>query len=157
MKFKCSLFAVENIDLSRRFYEEILEQKVKYDFGENVTFHGDFAIQETKHYSNMIKIDRNEIIRKSNSCELYFETEDLDEAYIRLKESDFNIEFIHNIIEHPWGQRVIRFYDPNSIIIEVGESMESVVRRMNSQGYTLEEIVEKSQHPLEFVKNAIGI
>jgi hypothetical protein len=35
--------------------------------------------------------------------------------------------------------------------------MESVVRRMNSQGYTLEEIVEKSQHPLEFVKNAIGI
>jgi catechol 2,3-dioxygenase-like lactoylglutathione lyase family enzyme len=157
VKFKCSLFAVEDIDLSRRFYEEILEQKVKYDFGENVTFYGDFAIQESNHYSNMIKIDRNEIIRKSNSCELYFETEDLDEAYIRLKESDFNIEFIHNIIEHPWGQRVIRFYDPNSIIIEVGESMESVVRRMNSQGYTLEEIVEKSQHPLEFVKNAIGI
>lgn len=48
MKFKCALYVVNDIQQSRAFYENLLDQKVKYDFGENVTFEGDFSIQEKK-------------------------------------------------------------------------------------------------------------
>ncbi len=32
-------------------------------------------------------------------------------------------------MEHSWGQRVIRFYDLDGHLIEVGESMAMVIRR----------------------------
>lgn len=38
MKFKCPLIVIKNIDVARSFYENILDQKVKCDFGENVVF-----------------------------------------------------------------------------------------------------------------------
>lgn len=44
MKFICSLITVSDIKRSRNFYENLLNQKVKYDLGENITFNGDFAI-----------------------------------------------------------------------------------------------------------------
>jgi catechol 2,3-dioxygenase-like lactoylglutathione lyase family enzyme len=51
MKYICPLIVVKDIAESRHFYENILGQKVKYDFGENVTFEGDFSI----HWENIIK------------------------------------------------------------------------------------------------------
>lgn len=44
MKYVCPLITVSDMKVARDFYENILDQKVKYDFGESVTFHGDFAI-----------------------------------------------------------------------------------------------------------------
>ena len=45
-----------------------------------------------------------------------------------------------NNIEHSWGQRVIRFYDLDGHMIEVGEAMPMVIRRFLSAGLTMEEI-----------------
>ena len=39
-----------------------------------------------------------------------------------------------------WGQRVIRFYDPDQHLIEVGESMKSVAEKYITAGMTLDEI-----------------
>ena len=50
------------------------------------------------------------------------------------------------------GQRVIRFYDPDMHIIEVGESMLTVVKRFISQGLSIEETAERTQHPIEFIR-----
>ena len=36
------------------------------------------------------------------------------------------IEYVHPVKEHGWGQRVVRFYDPDKHIIEVGENMKVV-------------------------------
>ena len=58
----------------------------------------------------------------------------------------------HGIMEQPWGQRVMRFYDPDDYIIEVGEPLDAVVKRMAQQGLTEEEIAERSSIPLEFVQ-----
>ena len=58
MKFICSLITVEDIKRSREFYEKLLKQKVKYDFGQNVTFHGDFAIHLQSHYQKLINIKK---------------------------------------------------------------------------------------------------
>ncbi len=53
MKYICPLIVVESIKKSRFLYEEILEQAVKTDFGENVTFIGDFAIHEKAHFKKL--------------------------------------------------------------------------------------------------------
>ena len=54
--------------------------------------------------------------------------------------------------EYPWGQRVLRFYDPDGHIIELGEAMSTVVLRFLDQGMSEEEVCVRSQHPMEFIR-----
>lgn len=79
----------------------------------------------------------SDIKKEANNFELYFETDEIEGIFNRLKNE--GIEFIHDIREQPWGQRVMRLYDPDYHIIEIGESMEAVVLRyhhmdMNAEG-----------------------
>lgn len=153
MKLKCALYVVKDIKRSRKFYEEVLGQKVKYDFGENVTYEGDFSIQEHNSFAKMTTIDEEKIISKTNNAEIYFETSDLD-LYVEKLEGA-GVEFIHKIIEHSWGQRVIRFYDLDMHIVEIGECMELVILRFLDNGYTIEETVKLSQHSESFIRECI--
>jgi hypothetical protein len=57
--------------------------------------------------------------------------------------------------EQPWRQRVVRFYDPDRHIIEVGESMEHLCYRLYTEGKTIAEIEKITMMPREFVKLAI--
>ena len=152
MKYICSLFVVEDIEVSRDFYKNVLNQIIKYDFGENITFEGDFAIHEASHFANLITIETNEIKKQTNNSELYFEEENIEEFVKKLESSRYEISYLHKLLEQPWGQRVIRFYDPDMHIIEVGESMISVVRRFIDSGLSIEETSNATQHPIEFVK-----
>ena len=34
-----------------------------------------------------------------------------------------HIEYVNRLMEHSWGQKVIRFYDPDGNLIEVGTPM----------------------------------
>ena len=68
MKYICPLITVADIKKSLDFYEKVLEQKVKYDFGENVTFEGDFAIHLKTHFKGLI--DDKEIKTECNNFEL---------------------------------------------------------------------------------------
>lgn len=151
MKFVCPLIVVNNMEVSRNFYEKVLNQKVQYDFGENVSFEGGFAIHLKSHFSNLISINKNDIIQKSNNSELYFEEEDLDTFLQKLKAID-SIEYVHRLKEQPWGQRVIRFYDPDMHIVEVGEPMESVVKRLLNEGSSVEDTSKRTLMPEEFVR-----
>jgi len=156
MKYICPLIVVSDIQKSRNFYENILDQKVKFDFGENVTFEGDFAIHLDKHYLSLINSETAHVIaKKSNNFELYFENNKIDEIFSKLQEE--NVVFVHKLMAQPWGQRVIRFYDPDMHIIEVGESMEAVILRFHKEGYPVHEIAEKSSMPIEFVKKVLQI
>ena len=136
MKFMCPLVVVKDINRSRDFYENVLGQTLKYDFGENITFVGDFALHQEDHFKSLINQAR--LIKKSNSFELYFEDDRLEDLLVRLKE--LNIEFLHGIIEQPWKQQVFRFYDYDKNLIEVGERMEHVAYRVYQQDYSIEEI-----------------
>ncbi|HUW63372.1 MAG TPA: VOC family protein [Spirochaetia bacterium] len=151
MKFVCSLIVVEDIKQSRNFYENILGQKVKYDFGEDIVFEGDFTIHLESHLKRLLGI---EVTKQSNNFELYFETDRLEEAFLKLKNE--KVTFIHEILEQPWGQRVMRFYDLDFHMIEIGETMESVVARLYKMGLTIEEICKKSSMPVDFVEKTVN-
>lgn len=136
MKYICPLITVSDIEKSRHFYENILGQKIKYDFGENITFQGDFAIHLKSHFKELI--DNKEINQGGNNFELYFEYDDVEKLVKSLK--DNNVVFVHELREQPWKQKVVRFYDPDNNIIEVGESMEYLVIRLQKEGLSREQI-----------------
>jgi catechol 2,3-dioxygenase-like lactoylglutathione lyase family enzyme len=153
MKFKMPLIAVSDMAVSRKFYEDVMNQKVVLDFGENITFEGDFSLQTKSSWSRFIQRDEKDILSKPDNFELYFEERAFDEFAERLK--SLEVEYLHGVVEYPWGQRAVRFYDPDLHIIEVGESMEAVIRRFIGQGLSVEETSVRTQHPAEYIKRVL--
>ncbi len=153
MKFQLPLIAVSDLKTSRAFYENVLSQKATMDLGTNLSFeNGAFALQED--YAGLAGTSVC-IGTKANDHELYFEEEDFD-GFVNHLETFPDIEYVHKAKEYPWGQRVVRFFDPDCHIIEVGESMRSVFRRFYKEGMSAEQVAERTMHPLEYVKQFVG-
>ena len=153
MKYISSLIVVNDIAISRNFYEKLLGQKVKCDFGGNVTFEGEFSIHRESHFQGLLS-EGYQILKKANDFELYFETEELDSIIQKLKAN--GVEFIHETKEQPWGQRAARLYDPDYHIVEIGEPMDSVVLRYHRAGIASEEIQKKTSMPMEIIEQIIS-
>ncbi|WP_459200912.1 VOC family protein [Methanococcus sp. CF] len=149
MKFVCPLLSVKNLEISKKFYEEVLGQKIILDLGWNVSFSGGFAIQ--LNFPEIIGIDKNTVVNKSHNFELYFEEDDFD-SFIKHLESFEGINYVHPPKKHDWQQRVVRIYDPDNHIIEIGESMAVIAKKYLKEGYSVEETAKIIQHPIEFVK-----
>jgi catechol 2,3-dioxygenase-like lactoylglutathione lyase family enzyme len=151
VKYVCPLITVADIVESREFYENVLKQEVEVDHGANIAFKGGFAIHDLEHFQGLtghpIKSEKGS---SKDFMELYFESEEIEKLEEKLK--SLNIEFLHGIVEQPWGQRVMRFYDPDNYVIEVGEPLDAVVKRMAHEGLNEKEIAERSSIPLEFVQ-----
>ena len=85
----------------------------------------------------------------SNSSEVYFEEDNFDKFADKLKKCE--VEYVHPIMEHSWGQRVVRIYDPDKHIIEIGENIKVVCKRFLDNGMTPEQIAERMDVPMKFV------
>ena len=83
-------------------------------------------IRPSKFHSVSLKGEgsNNPVLKKSNSSELYFEDDEIEKTEKIIEDNNF--EFIHKIVEQPWKQRVLRFYDYDFNIIEIGEPLEHV-------------------------------
>lgn len=149
MNFKLALLAVKDVNVSKKFYKELFNQEVVLDLGRNVTFSGGFAIQED--FAWLVDLPVNSVVEKSNNMELYFEVDDFDEFIQKMKDYR-NIEYVHQPKKHEWQQRVVRIYDPDHHIIEIGESMAVIAKRYLAKGYSVEETSKIIQHPIEFLE-----
>ena len=144
MKFKNPMLVVTDIEKSVEFYKKVFGLHVIMDFGANKTLTGGLALQTVETYKDFI--GTNDISFGGNNFEIYFEEDDFDKFADRLKEYD--IEYVHPIIEHSWGQRVVRFYDPDKHIVEVGENMKIVCKRFLDSGMTPEQVAEFMNVPI---------
>lgn len=154
LKFISPLIVVEDMARSRQFYEQLLGQTVKFDFGVDVAFEGDFTIHLKSHFQSLLgDASKYPITAKTHNGELYFDADDIESIYQRLQAAD--VEFIEGIQEQPWGQRAMRLYDPDGHIIEIGEPLEITVRRFYGQGRSIERIAERTGMPREFIEGAI--
>lgn len=148
MNYMSTLLAVKDIAASKRFYHDILGLNVISDFGANVTLTGGISLQTLDTWKEFI--GGKNVFPRNNAVELYFEETDIDAFLKRLR--SFDIEYVHDVKEHGWGQRVVRFYDPDGHIIEVGEAMETVVKRFRDSGMTDGQVAERMDVPLEYVR-----
>ena len=151
MQFKNPLLVVSDMEKSKKFYKDVLGLRVIMDFGANVTLTGGLCLQTKETWQDFINAKDEDIIFGGNNVEIYFEEDDFDAFAGRLKDLK-NIDYVHPVIEHRWGQRVVRFYDPDRHIIEVGENMKTVCRRFLDSGMTEEEVAVRMDVPLIFVQ-----
>ncbi len=120
MKLKNYLIVVKDIERSRRFYEDLFGLEMLVDNDGNMVLSDGLALQEEKYWKEFLGKD---IIPESNSCELYFEDADI-EGFINKLESMYpEVKYVNRLMTHSWGQKVIRFYDPDGNLIEVGTPM----------------------------------
>ena len=147
MKLKNPMLVVTDIDKSVEFYKKVFGLHVIMDFGANKTLTGGLSLQTVETYKEFISA--SEITFGGNNFEIYFEEDNFDKFIDKLKECD--IEYVHHVIEHSWGQRVVRFYDPDKHIIEVGENLKVVCKRFLNSGLTPEQVAERMNVPMKFV------
>ena len=151
MKLKNPMLAVTDMERSVAFYREVLGLRVVMDFGANKTLTGGLCLQTAETYREFIGTD--DISFGGKCFELYFEEDDFDAFAEKLKHCA--IAYVHPVTEHSWGQRVVRFYDPDRHIIEVGENMKAVCRRFLDSGMTPEQAARRMDVPLKFVRGCM--
>ena len=120
MKLKNFLIVVKDIERSRRFYHDLFGLEMVLDNGGNMILTEGLVLQEEKYWKEFLK---KEIIPKNNSCELYFEEDDLEGFVEKLERYYPTVQYVNRLMTHSWGQKVIRFYDPDGNLIEVGTPM----------------------------------
>lgn len=120
MKLKNVLIVVKDIEKSKQFYHDLFGLDVILDNDGNVILTEGLVLQDEKIWRTFLGKD---IISKSNSVELYFEEQDIEAFIEKLEQAYPSIQYVNKLMTHSWGQKVIRFYDPDGNLIEVGTPM----------------------------------
>lgn len=120
MKLKNVLIVVKDIERSRRFYHDLFGLERILDNDGNMILTEGLVLQDEKIWKNFLERD---IKKESNSCELYFEEKDIEGFIERLERYYPEVKYVNHLMTHRWGQKVIRFYDPDGNLIEVGTPM----------------------------------
>ena len=154
MKFKNPMLVVKDMEKSKQFYKQILGLHVILDFGSNITLTGGVCLQTLESWAEFIGKSPQEISFSSYNGELYFEEDKFEEFVKNIKASKI-VELVHDVKEHNWGQRVIRFYDLDHHIIEVGENMKNVCKRFLDSGFTIEQTAKRMDVPIKYVQAMI--
>ena len=138
MRLKNILIVVKDIEKSKQFYHDLFGLNVLLDNEGNVILTEGLVLQEESIWKKFLDKD---IVSPNNSCELYFEERDIETFAEKLSlymvsvanegddtESDAAdvevrddvIKYICPLTEISPGRKVIRFYDPDGNLIEVG-------------------------------------
>lgn len=117
MKLKNILIVVKDIEKSKQFYHDLFGLDVVSDNEGNMILTEGVVLQDKKVWKKFLGKD---IIPKSNSCELYFEEKDIEVFIEKLEKLYPSIQYVNRLMMNSWGQKVIRFYDLDGNLIEVG-------------------------------------
>ena len=117
MKLKNVLIVVKDIERSRQFYHDLFGLDLVLDNDGNMVLTEGLVLQAEGYWTEFLG---REIIPENNACELYFEEADI-EGFIEKLESFYpEVKYVNRLMTHSWEQKVIRFYDPDGHLIEVG-------------------------------------
>ena len=120
MRLKNVLIVVKDIEKSRKFYHDLFGIDLVLDNDGNMILTEGLVLQDEKIWKSFLGRD---ILPQNNACELYFEEQDIDVFVEKLERLYPSIEYVNRLMTHSWGQRVIRFYDLDGNLIEVGTPM----------------------------------
>ena len=117
MKLKNVLIVVKDIEKARQFYHDLFGLELILDTDGNMILTEGLVLQEEKYWREFLG---REIIPENNSSELYFEESDIESFAEKLESYYPEVRYVNRLMTHRWGQKVIRFYDPDGNLIEVG-------------------------------------
>ena len=122
MKLRNILIVVKNIEKSRQFYHDLFGLELILDNDGNMILTEGLVLQDEKIWREFVGRD---VIPENNSCELYFEESDLEGFVEKLERLYPEVRYVNRLMVHSWGQKVVRFYDPDGNLIEVGTPMQA--------------------------------
>lgn len=117
MKLRNVLIVVEDMERSISFYRDLFGLQVILDNDGNVIMTEGLVLQDKKYWK---QFTGKECIPQNNMSELYFEEADIEAFAEKLEAYPEPIVYVNRLMTHSWGQQVIRFYDPDGNLIEVG-------------------------------------
>ncbi len=120
MKLKNVLIVVKDIERARQFYHDLFGLEMILDNNGNMIMTEGLVLQEEKYWKEFLG---KEIKPENNSCELYFEESDIEGFVEKLEKYYPDVKYVNRLMTHSWGQKVIRFYDSDGNLIEVGTPM----------------------------------
>ena len=120
MRLKNILLVVKDIEKSKKFYHDLFGLNTVLDNDGNMILTEGLVLQEEKIWKEFLGKD---IVYRNNACELYFEEKNIEEFIDKLEKLYPTIEYVNKLMEHSWGQKVVRFYDLDGNLIEVGTPM----------------------------------
>ena len=117
MKLKNILIVVKDIEKSRQFYHDLFGLDQVFDNDGNLILTEGLVLQDEKIWKKFLG---REILPENNACELYFEEREIEAFAEKLEKLYPSIRYVNRLMTHSWGQKVIRFYDLDGNLIEVG-------------------------------------
>ena len=120
MKLKNILIVVKDIEKSKKFYHDLFGLDMILDSDGNMILTEGLVLQDAKIWKQFLGKD---VIPENNSCELYFEERNIETFVEKLESLYPSVEYVNKLMTHSWGQKVVRFYDLDGNLIEVGTPM----------------------------------
>ena len=120
MRLRNILIVVKDIERSKKFYHDLFGLDIVLDNDGNIILTEGLVLQEEKIWKDFLG---KTIIPESNSRELYFEEQNIERFVEKLERLYPNIQYVNRLMTHSWGQKVVRFYDLDGNLIEVGTPM----------------------------------
>ena len=117
MKLKNVLIVVKDIERSGKFYHDLFGLDLLLDNDGNMILTEGLVLQDERIWKDFINCD---VVPENNSCELYFEEANLEELVQKLEQYYPDVKYVNRLMIRSWGQKFIRFYDPDGNLIEVG-------------------------------------
>lgn len=121
MRLKNVLIVVKDIEKSKQFYHDLFGLEPLLDNDGNLILTEGLVLQEEEIWKKFLG---KEVVPKSNSCELYFEENDIEAFVQKLERLYPSVSYVNRLMTHSWGQKVVRFYDFDGNLIEVGTPMQ---------------------------------
>ena len=120
MRLKNVLIVVNDIERSKKFYKDLFGLDVILDNDANVILTEGLVLQDEKIWKEHLEKD---VAWNYNSCELYFEENELDTFVEKLEKLYPSIQYVNKLTTFDWGQKMLRFYDLDGHLIEVRTPM----------------------------------
>ena len=117
MRLKNILIVVKDIEKSKQFYHDLFGLNTVLDNDGNMILTEGLVLQDGKIWKSFLG---KEVIPQNNSFELYFEEKNIEAFVEKLERLYPSIQYVNRLMIHSWGQKVVRFYDLDGNLIEVG-------------------------------------
>ena len=117
MRLKNILIAVKEVEKSKKFYHDRFGLNTILNSDGKVILTEGLVLQDEKIWRECLN---KEVISKNHACELYFEEPDIEAFVEKLEELYPDVTYANRLMTHSWGQQIVRFYDLDGNLIEVG-------------------------------------